>query len=137
MVGCIPKPAVSALVVDKGRVLLVKRGGKPNNDLWSLPGGSVAAGETLREAGAREVYEETSLVIEVGDVAGAHEVISWDDDVLLFHYVIVNLFATVISGEPAASSDAADARWVPLGELKNYPTTAGLVERLREMGLEC
>jgi ADP-ribose pyrophosphatase YjhB (NUDIX family) len=130
---CDPKPAVSALIVEDGRVLLVKRGCEPNKGLWSLPGGSIEPGETLREAAAREVLEETSLVVEVGDVVGAHEVISKDGEALLFHYVIITLRAKVASGELASSDDAADAMWVPLDQLRDYEITKGLTEKLELM----
>lgn len=132
---CAPKPAVSALIVEDGSVLLVKRGCEPNKGLWSLPGGSIEPGETMREAAAREVLEETSLVVDVGDVAGVHEVISKDGEALLFHYVIIMLQAKVMSGELAPSDDAADARWVPLDQVKDYPTTPGLVDRLSSMNI--
>ncbi|MEN6356514.1 MAG: NUDIX hydrolase [Armatimonadota bacterium] len=135
MADITPKPAVSALIVDDGRVLLVKRGCEPNKGLWSLPGGSIEPGETLREATAREVFEETSLVVEAGDVVGAHEVISKDGEALLFHYVIITLRAKLISGELAPSDDAADAGWVPLDQVGKYPTTPGLADRLSSMNL--
>jgi len=133
--GCVPIPAVSAVIVKNGRILLVKRGREPNKGLWSLPGGSIELGETVREALAREVLEETSLVVEVGDVASVHHVISRDGDRIAFHYVIVSFFARAVGGTLKPSSDAAEARWVPLGEINDLPTTAGLVERLRSIGL--
>lgn len=133
LASCIPKPAVSALIVENGRVLLVKRGCEPNKNLWSLPGGSIEPGETIKEATAREVLEETSLVVEVEDVAGAHDVISREGDRILFHYVIVISRAKIISGELWASDDAADAQWIPLNEISAYSTTPGLSERLAKM----
>jgi 8-oxo-dGTP diphosphatase len=123
--------AISALVIKDGRVLLVRRGWEPSKDLWSLPCGSIEPGETLSEAAAREVLEETSLVVDVGDVAGVYEVISKDGGSLLYHYVIVTLIAKVISGEPAPSDDAADAQWVPLARVSKYPSTPLLIDTLR------
>lgn len=131
MADITPKPAVSALIVDDGKVLLVKRGCEPNKGLWSLPGGSIEPGETLRDAAAREVLEETALVVDVGDVVGAHEVISRDGEALLYHFVIITLYANVISGVLAPSDDAADAKWVPTDQVKKYPTTALLADILR------
>lgn len=133
---CFPKPAVSAVIVRDGEILLVKRGCEPNMGLWSLPGGSIELGETLQEALAREVLEETSLEVEPGDIAGVYDVIVKDGDTVTFHYVIISLFAKIIFGEPAAASDAADLGWVKLEDVSNYPTTAGLVERLRAFGLD-
>jgi 8-oxo-dGTP diphosphatase len=128
---CYPKPAVSAIIVQDDRVLLVKRGCEPNIGLWSFPGGSIEPGETARQAIEREVLEETSLVIEAGEVAGVHDVISRDGEALLFHYVIINFHARVLSGELKASSDAADAGWFTLDEVANLPTTPQLLDRLR------
>lgn len=130
-----PKPAVSAIIVQNGRILLVKRGVEPNKGLWSLPGGSIEPGETTDEALTREVEEETHLKVEPGDLAAVHEVIKLDGDKLLFHYVIINKYAQPISGELQPGSDAADARWVSLDELHKYETTAGLIDRLKSMGL--
>jgi 8-oxo-dGTP diphosphatase len=124
-----PIPAVSALIVQDGKVLLVKRGCEPNKGLWSLPGGSIELGETAREAAAREVLEETGLAIAVGEPAGAHDVISRDGDQISFHYVIITFHAKVISGELRAGSDASDARWVSPDELIGLATTPGLVNR--------
>ena len=130
-----PRSAVSAIIVDKGKILLVKRGCEPNKGLWSLPGGSVELGETARDALAREVLEETSLVVRVGDVAAVQDVIARDGPRITYHYVIVNFYAQVVSGELEARTDAEDARWVKLSELADYPTTAGLAERIASLGL--
>ena len=128
---CFPRPAVSAVIVEGGKVLLVKRGFEPNRGLWSFPGGSIEPGETAREAIEREVFEETSLRVDVGDVAGVYDVISRDGELLLFHYIIVNFHARVVSGEVRAASDAADARWFEFDELASLPTTPHLLDRLR------
>lgn len=132
---CYPKPAVSALIVRDGEVLLVKRGCEPNMGLWSLPGGSIELGETLREALVREVYEETSLVVESGNLALARDIISRDDEHIRFHYVLITLYAAVTGGELKAGSDAADARWVGVDRLGDYAITGGLMESLRELGI--
>ena len=130
-----PKPAVSALIVRDGRILLIKRGHEPNKGLWSLPGGGIELGETAREAVAREVLEETSLVVEPGEVAGVYDVISRDGDAVQVHYVVITFLAKVTSGELRPASDAADAQWVDPERVKDFPTTAHLTEHLRSLGL--
>ncbi len=52
---------VGAVVVDEGRVLLVRRGREPLKGQWSLPGGMLELGEGLTAGVVREVREETGL----------------------------------------------------------------------------
>ena len=56
-----PKVAVGAVVFKNERILMVRRGQPPSEDLWAIPGGSVELGETLQEAAEREILEETKL----------------------------------------------------------------------------
>jgi ADP-ribose pyrophosphatase YjhB (NUDIX family) len=106
-----------------GRLLLIKRGNEPGRGLWSLPGGRVEPGESDEAAVAREVAEETGLVVTVGELAGR---------VRRGRYDIGDYFATVISGQLAADTDALDARWADPREL---PTTTGLVDALQSWGV--
>ena len=56
-----PIPAVAAVMVRDGKLLLIRRGAEPSKGKWSVPGGRVEFGETLVEAVKREVREETGL----------------------------------------------------------------------------
>ena len=58
--------AGAGLTNSAGAVLLVKRGHDLERGRWSVPGGSVEAGETLQEAAAREVLEETGIRVQIG-----------------------------------------------------------------------
>lgn len=121
-----PQVAVGAIVFDAdGRVLLVERGRPPGEGLWSVPGGKLELGETLAQAVAREVREETGLVVEVGALAC---VIEWMGDD--YHYVILDYAARVIGGTLAAADDVRNARFVAWSELAGLPLTEGLVEVL-------
>jgi mutator protein MutT len=121
-----PTVAVGAFVRDDaGRVLVVRRAKPPSAGAWSVPGGKQEPGETLAQAVAREVREETGLVVEVGALACVVERIGDD-----FHYVIVDYHARVIGGELRASSDADAAQFVTLEELATLPHTEGLLEAL-------
>ena len=133
--GQSPRAAVSAVIARDGKILLVKRGCEPNMGLWSLPGGGIELGETAREAVAREVREETALIVEPGKVAGVFDVISEDGGRVRFHYVVITFFAEIVSGELDPGSDAADAQWIDLARVKELPTTDHLAEHLSSLGL--
>ena len=70
-----PQIAVSAAIFRDSRILLVRRARSPAKGFYSLPGGRVEFGETLHAALHREVDEETSLKIEIVDLAGWREVV--------------------------------------------------------------
>jgi len=59
-----PLVGVGAVIVDQGRVLLVRRGHEPLKGKWSLPGGLLELGEALTAGVVREVKEETGLTVE-------------------------------------------------------------------------
>ena len=126
-----PIVAVGAFVFDaENRVLLVERARAPGAGLWTVPGGKLEHGETLVQAVAREVREETGLVVEVGTLACVVERIADN-----YHYVILDYLARVIGGTLAPASDVRAARWVPEPELYKLPLTDGLsplLERARK-----
>ena len=120
-----PRPVVAVGLVARdrhGRLLLVERGHPPHQGRWSLPGGRVEGGETLAEAAARELREETGLSAAIGEIAGVVERIAEG-----YHYLIVDLWAELGEGAvPVAGGDAADARLVGLEELPGYSLSPGL-----------
>ena len=63
-----PIVGVGAVIIDDGRVVLIKRRYEPLAGQWSLPGGTLEVGETLEAGVAREMLEETGLEVEVGPV---------------------------------------------------------------------
>ena len=125
-----PEVAVGAIVFDaQGRVLLVQRGKPPGEGQWTVPGGRVERGETLAQALAREVREETGLDVEVGALASVVE--RMGDT---YHFVILDYVARVIGGVLTAGDDARDARFVDEAALTSLATTEGLlpvIERAR------
>jgi len=116
-----PFVGVGAVVVDGGRVLLVRRGNEPSKGEWSLPGGAVEVGETLEVAMAREVREETGLEIDVGPMVDVLDRIRFDaDGRVLYHYVLIDFVCRVAGGTLGCGTDAADVTWAPVMELTQY-----------------
>ncbi|HUJ02715.1 MAG TPA: NUDIX hydrolase [Rhizomicrobium sp.] len=110
----LPKIGVGA-VIWRGpdALLLIRRGKEPLLGQWSLPGGTLEPGETLRAALAREVAEETGLEIEIGDLIDVVDAIGRNaDGTLAWHYVIADFSARWLAGEAAAASDVLECRWV-------------------------
>ncbi len=128
-----PKVAVGAVVFKDGRVLLVRRGQPPSEDLWAIPGGRVEIGETLQEAAEREIFEETGIQIRAGEPVFTFDVIDRDCTAKIrFHYVIVDLAADYVSGDPKAGDDAAEARWVTAQEINALRVSAPTLKLLKE-----
>ncbi len=124
-----PFLAVSAAIVRADQILVVRRARAPANGLFSLPGGVVEIGETLMQAVAREVREETSLTIEPVGLAGFREAITRDrDDRVERHFVILPFAARWLAGEPLLNEELSEARWLHPAELAGLPTTPGLAE---------
>lgn len=127
-----PRPAVGAVVIHQGRVLLVRRRDPPNAGQWAIPGGRVHLGETLAEAAAREVLEETGVRIRPDRPIYAFDRIDRDDaGRIRHHYVIVDLLAAYLGGEPRAGDDALEARWLAPGELAALPVNGTTLDLLR------
>ncbi|MCD9623087.1 NUDIX hydrolase [Rhabdothermincola salaria] len=129
-----PELSVAAVVVHDGMLLVVRRGHGPAAGEWSVPGGRVEHGETLAEAVVREVAEETGLECICGELLGWVEVL--DDRAEGHHHVILDFVATVLDHrEPRAGDDAAEAAWVPLGDVAQLNLVDGLAEFLHDNGV--
>jgi ADP-ribose pyrophosphatase YjhB (NUDIX family) len=124
-----PFLAVSAAIVRDGKVLVVRRARNPALSLYTLPGGVVETGETLLQAVAREVREETALTIEPVALAGHREAIVRDaQGQVERHFVILCFAARWLAGEPVLNEELDDARWLDPAELSSLRTTEGLAE---------
>lgn len=121
-----PRCGASAAVFRGSEVLLVERGKGALQGLWSLPGGHIEPGEAARAAALREVREETGVTAEIEGLLDIHEVMRRDGaGGLTAHYLLVVFFGSWVGGEPAAGSDAAVARFVPVAALGDIPLTEG------------
>ena len=116
-----PFVGVGAVIVDQGRVVVIKRRFEPLAGQWSLPGGAVDVGETLVECVAREMLEETGLVVEVGPVVEVFDRIVRDGDGRVqFHYVLVDYLCRPTGGALQAGSDVADAVYASPEDLARF-----------------
>lgn len=127
-----PQLGVGAIVFHQNRVLLIKRGRPPNAGQWAIPGGRIKLGETLQQAAEREILEETGVRIKAGEPVFAFDLIQHDSEgQCRLHYVVIDLAADYLSGDPLAGDDASDARWVSAGELAGLPVNATTLQLLK------
>jgi 8-oxo-dGTP diphosphatase len=116
-----PIVGVGAVIVHEARVLLVRRGSPPLLGEWSLPGGVVELGETLRTAAEREALEETGLIVKAGEVLEVLDrIVPGKEAAPQYHYVLIDFLCSMRGGELRAGGDAADVAWANEGELENY-----------------
>ena len=111
----------SALIVrdDANRILLGKRNKDPQRGNWVLPGGKIHAFESIADAAARELAEETGLQVEVQHLFRVYEVINEPQE----HRIIIYSWAKVVGGELRASDDISEVKFVSLDELGDLPLT--------------
>ncbi|MGA2167637.1 MAG: NUDIX hydrolase [Terracidiphilus sp.] len=115
-----PRVAVGAVVVDEGRVLLVRRGSEPLKGHWSLPGGLLEVGEALSAGVVREVREETGLTVEPMELIELLDRIHREGERVRYHYVIADYLCRVAGGALKAASDADAVRWVERAEWNSH-----------------
>jgi 8-oxo-dGTP diphosphatase len=119
-----PIVGVGAVIVDDGKVVLIRRRYEPLKGHWSLPGGMVEVGETLETALVREMAEETGLVVDVGPVIEVFDRITRDEQRRVrYHFVLVDYLCWRAAGELLAGSDVDAAVWADPRQLAEYGLT--------------
>jgi ADP-ribose pyrophosphatase YjhB (NUDIX family) len=127
-----PLVGVGAVIVEGDRVLLVRRGAEPMAGQWSIPGGLLELGETLRAGAVREALEETGFQVEAGTVLEVLDRIVPDaSGKPRFHYVLIDFLCRRVGGELRAGGDAAEARWVRESELESLGVAEPAVRVIR------
>jgi 8-oxo-dGTP diphosphatase len=130
-----PFPAVGAVIKDNDRILLVKRRNEPSQGKWSIPGGVVELGETIRAAVKREMEEEVSLQIEPEDIVDVIDNIVYDENgKVRYHYIITDFMARLTGGELKTNFESTRARWFKSYELIDLDmtnTTRRLLKKIR------
>ena len=134
MQGERPALAVGVVVIEDGRLLLIKRGSEIEHGKWAIPGGKVDFGETIRHAAAREILEETGLEIEVGDVLWVGETFGKGDPPA-HHIGLIDFSGRVVGGSLKAADDATDARFVELEIARTLDMPASMHRLLDHLGV--
>jgi len=127
-----PLIGVGALIVENSRVVLIKRGKAPLLGEWSIPGGMLELGETLRQGAEREAVEETGLVVRATELLGVFDRVVPDaEGKIVYHYVLIDFLCERISAELHAGADAADAKWFTPEEVAMLPLAEDTAEVIR------
>jgi 8-oxo-dGTP diphosphatase len=122
----------SALIVrdEANRILLGKRNKDPQRGNWVLPGGKIHAFESIADAAARELAEETGLRVEVQHQFRVYEVINAPKE----HRIVIYSWARALGGDLRASDDISEVKFVSLHELGDLPLTPLVREVLADAG---
>ena len=108
-----PLVGVGAVIRKGRRVVIVRRSAPPLKNQWSIPGGLVEVGETLRQAVVREAREETGLTVKVGKLLEVFErILPGARGRTKYHFVLLDYLCRPLRGKLRAGSDAARARWI-------------------------
>lgn len=108
-----PLLTVDALIIYKGKLVLVKRKNPPYQGYFALPGGFVEVGETVESAVVREAKEETGLDIEIIKLLGVYSDPSRDPR----GHTVSICYLSKGSGTLKAGSDAKDVGLFCLNEI--------------------
>ncbi len=124
-----PLVGVGALIFNRGRILMAQRGKEPLKGWWSLPGGALETGESLRDAVCREVREETGLEVRPLRVFEIFERIIRDDaGAVEYHYVLIDYVCRVTGGTLAPGDDVCRVEWVLRRDLRKMQITEGTLD---------
>ena len=116
-----PYVGVWVVIFRGDQVLLAQRGKSPRKLSWSIPGGAQEINETVREAGLREVREETGLEVDILGLIDVVDSITRDPDGRVqFHYTLVDFYAEWRSGEAIAGDDCPGVCWANHNNLDSY-----------------
>lgn len=127
---------VGAILIRRDRILMAQRGKEPLKGWWSLPGGALETGESLRDAVCRETLEETGLVVRPLAVFEIFERILRDAGGRAeYHYVLIDYLCRATGGTLRAGDDVCAVEWVRRRDMAALPITEGtlgVIERAFE-----
>lgn len=132
MSDALPRIGSALLVQDeRKRILLGQRNKDPQRGFWVIPGGKIHAFESIADAAARELQEETGLSISMGPQFKVYEIVNPPNE----HRIVIYSWAKVVSGTPKASDDLSDVRFFGAEELDSLPLTPLVRTVLQDAGL--
>lgn len=111
-----PALTVDTIILEDNKVVLIKRLNNPYKDYWAIPGGFVEYGEKVEDAAVREAKEETGLDIELIKLVGVYSDPNRDPR---GHTVTIAFLSKIVGGTLKSDSDAKDAKFIEINELKN------------------
>ncbi len=128
---------VGGVLIEDGRVVLIRRGTEPLRGEWSIPGGTLELGESLEAGVEREMLEETGLQVRVIELIEVFDRVFYADGESgklspapsgnntrpRYHYVIADYLCERIGGEPRAGSDVTDLACAREDELDRFRLT--------------
>lgn len=125
-------PSASTVVIDEGgRILLIHR---TDNDLWSVPGGAMEFGESIKQTAVRETLEETGIEIEIVGLVGIYtnpaRRIEYTSNGEVRQEFSVVFLGRPIGGEPATSAESSEVHWIKPDELDQFPMNADVRKRI-------
>jgi len=110
----VPLIAVDGIIIKSGNILLIKRATEPFKDSWALPGGFVELGETLEQAVAREIEEETGLKTEALKLVGAYSDPKRDPR---GHTISIAYLMKITGGTEKTTEEAKEVKYFLLAHL--------------------
>jgi 8-oxo-dGTP diphosphatase len=132
-----PIIGVGGVVVQKGHILLARRGTEPLKGQWSIPGGMLEVGESLKQGVKRELEEETGLEVAVLDLIEVCERIlpapaGAPQQGPHYHYVILDYLCTAVGGRMRPGGDITELALVREDDFSDYQLTEATLQVLHK-----
>ena len=126
-----PKLGSAVLVEHEGKFLLGERNKDNYRGRWIIPGGGVGWGETIKQAGIREIREETGLDVELVRFICYKEIMNLPEN---YHTVTFYHFARPRQTNIRVGDDLSKAGFFSLEEIKKMNIAESVEMVLREAG---
>ena len=106
---------VAAVIMKNDLFLIANRSFEDNSQgIWEFPGGKVEENETFTSALVREIKEELSLNIKVGNIIATIDLNKTDKNIYVHYY-----YAIILSGQISLNVHS-EFKWVSHPQLKNF-----------------